>query len=751
MSAMASPPRRRDRIWSALFPRLDADERMGDASDSERADASSSGAAVVNALSGIGAARDSGAMARPNTARDYLTNDELVALLRGTAYRRIVSLHPQWATVKGWALTDDTDEDAPLAAAMKRIDLPGAIRRADTWGRALGESRILLVTDSDMGLPELREPLDPSKVKRLHRLEVLDRREFTPASYNNSLAAGVLGEPETYHVHPRRGGISTATDMIVHKSRLLRFYGDELPPSEVGFNFTGGSSWGADAIGQMIWDGLRNLTQTGSAGARVAQELSIAVFKLNSSKAKSAGEQRDDFIGKMRTMNMMKSVANAVFLSPSESFERTNASPAGFKDLSEHARMELGLLSGVPLTLLIGLAPGGLNTDGDSWFRMWAVVIALHQEDRYRPPIEKVIEILYWSETGGIPDRWDVSFNPLGEMTALELAEVRLKNTQSDTITILDGVLTVDEVRGRYTETGGYQAELQPVTRPDELPDPTTADPEIEAEARAMAEAAAGGPPPGVDKVSDLALNGAQVQQAIGIVEKVALGILPRDTGVAALVQLFTMPESVAEKIMGSVGRGFRAAPEQARADAVDAVMDAVAGAAWLGLPLPSGAIPDWTAARDAVSKVAPLGDIGDPPHVTLMFLGELDERDLPALVLAATDTISATRPIKLETGAVLLLGDSVVLEIPNAWELDNLHRQLLPRLAHLITYEQHPTFRAHTSLGKVANLTPEQRAAILEVEIDPFSWTSARVEIRHGSETVATVPMVGREDVDAG
>lgn len=62
---------------------------------------------------------------------------------------------------------------------------------------------------------------------------------------------------------------------------------------------------------------------------------------------------------------------------------------------------------------------------------------------------------------------------------------------------------------------------------------------------------------------SAVAMNGAQVQAAQGIVTAVAKGELPRDTGVAMLVQFFNMPADAADAMMGEVGRGFTlATPE---------------------------------------------------------------------------------------------------------------------------------------------------------------------------------------------
>jgi hypothetical protein len=62
---------------------------------------------------------------------------------------------------------------------------------------------------------------------------------------------------------------------------------------------------------------------------------------------------------------------------------------------------------------------------------------------------------------------------------------------------------------------------------------------------------------------SAVALNGAQVQAAQGIITSVAKGELPRGTGVQMLVQFFNMAPDAAEALMGDVGGSFTiTAPE---------------------------------------------------------------------------------------------------------------------------------------------------------------------------------------------
>jgi len=63
----------------------------------------------------------------------------------------------------------------------------------------------------------------------------------------------------------------------------------------------------------------------------------------------------------------------------------------------------------------------------------------------------------------------------------------------------------------------------------------------------------------GEGKAQDTALNGAQVTAAQGIVESVAAGQLPRQTGVAMLVTFFNLDPAVADAVMGTVGASFTA------------------------------------------------------------------------------------------------------------------------------------------------------------------------------------------------
>lgn len=68
---------------------------------------------------------------------------------------------------------------------------------------------------------------------------------------------------------------------------------------------------------------------------------------------------------------------------------------------------------------------------------------------------------------------------------------------------------------------------------------------------------------PRTDDVQKTALNGAQVQAAIEIVQLVVSGQMPRDAAIGQLMQFFQLDQQQAESVLGSAGQGFTPEPGQ--------------------------------------------------------------------------------------------------------------------------------------------------------------------------------------------
>lgn len=146
-----------------------------------------------------------------------------------------------------------------------------------------------------------------------------------------------------------------------------------------------------------------------------------------------------------------------------------------------------------------------------------------------------------------------------------------------DDIAINAGVVTRDELRrSRKLEPLGPENGGDELVSAPGLPlPPSPAIPLPESPSPAVVDGAA----PGAEKASDTALNGAQVTSLLQIVEKVASGLIPRDTGVQLITAAFPISAEKANAIMGTVGAGF--------VPTLDSEPGPVPGGAATALPLP--------------------------------------------------------------------------------------------------------------------------------------------------------------------
>ena len=447
-----------------------------------------SAAALINPISGIGSADDSGAASRPNLSRERLSMDELVALLRGSLYRRICDVIPSDAMRRGLIVTDDTRRSNPLQVELEQFDVAATLRRAATLGRALGTAWIWPVVE-DGGAP-LSEPLDMQRVTRLYALHVLDPRDLTVWTWSRNLREPGAGQPLLYTLQPCRPELYVPPNTLIHRSRLIAFWGDELPPSE---QLYGNESPLGDAIGQTMWDGLRNLTQTSAAGARLAEELSIAVFYLAKMPEKDAAGGRDLLRTALNNIMRYKSIAHGLVLGTGDKAERLGANASGFDTLTEAGWEVLQSLSGVPAARLRGVAPSGLSTDGASWQQSYYSDVDAWGSERLQPAARQIVRLLY-RHRGQEPASWHVGFGPFYHLSMQEQAQLRLLTAQHDQLAEQAGWVTGEQIRRSRYGDGGWSFEIQPATDGDEARLTGAVDPE-EAE-KTLAELTGAPPDP---------------------------------------------------------------------------------------------------------------------------------------------------------------------------------------------------------------------------------------------------------------
>ncbi len=434
---------------------------------------------IVNSLSALGGVNDKGAAGEVDTSRGPLASEELDVLYKYNAYvRRGVDIVAQDATRRGWYVKDSTRDTDPFAEDDKRLSVQATFRDAIQNARLYGGCGVLMVLDEIPALdasgapiaPRLDQPVDWSRVRAVRNLIPLDPTECYALIWDGDPRSSNFRRPLIWQISPQSGTINAYTGTQVHWTRILYVPGEPLTPRLRTYNR------GMDySIVQAAWDAVRNLTTVDQAGATHSQELSVPVLKIGDMRAQSAAEQQQSMSIRMSLLARSRSLLNMILIGPEENYEHREVSLGGFDKVAERAKEAVACAFKMPIIVLFGEAPGGLNTDGASHRTLWDRVIAAEQQRVLLPALTRLYRALYRAKTGPTggeePAAWAVEFYGLDELGDQGKIDLQKAAADVDKIYLDMGVLTAADIRASRFGSKGWSADILPATAPPESTD----------------------------------------------------------------------------------------------------------------------------------------------------------------------------------------------------------------------------------------------------------------------------------------
>jgi HK97 family phage portal protein len=278
-------------------------------------------------------------------------------------------------------------------------------------------------------------------------------------------------------------------------------------------------------------------------------------------------QARKENLKEWRLAHTGKNARSIALLSDGARFEKIGLDPADSQLSESLARcyQNVRMATGVPSVRLAG-AEDDYNATSREQLANYELKTVIPNALRWYAAVNRVVFAL----TPNIRVRPDIESLP-------NLAEMRRANYATAVAAAGRPIASINEAR---TKILGWTASDEP--KADELilapvnPLQLFAGGQQSGAAAQSEEVAT----PGLD-VQKTALNGAQVTALKEIVQAVAAGQLPRESGVAIIIAAFPITPEQAEEIMGEVGRGFtpEPPPSQQPAPASDARTAPVADA----------------------------------------------------------------------------------------------------------------------------------------------------------------------------
>ena len=570
-----------------------------------------------NPYTGVGTANDKSTWTMPTDVTP-LSVETLAALwqqdpIAGTAINAIVDdglAHGCQVAYYGdseadKALVENVGEE-PLR--LNVLGLEEAIRLGAKTARALGGGGVFPIVNG--GSLDSTMPFRLELVRSVERLIPVDRRDLVVQSWDIDRHSFYSYQPTTGRVHAGR----------LHSSHIVRFRGLDTMYRDSRDRY---ESWDQPVL-QRVWEAIRDFRQPWMSTIGSIQDSSQGVLKIPNLWRTLASQGRSALTNHLIELQMGRANHRIMPISADEDFSFSSRTYAGVAELLRECQPLVAQAAEMPITRLFGVSPAGMNATGVSDERNWLSRVASYRRAKIDPPADHLVKILAKACGAQDLDGWCVDWPSLEVMTAAEQAELEKTEAETDAIRIEKVGLPKETVLlhryggDEYTATAPrlgaeLEEELRTALEPDEEAEAPTGDVDtadivevirlvleeeltpagavevlvastsisreaaeaIIAEVTIPDEPAASAPdepsdpgepvdedapPEAVDPQT--ALNGAQVTALLGVVQQVVQGQLPRASAIEIITSAFPVDRPTAERILGTVGKGFEPGDE---------------------------------------------------------------------------------------------------------------------------------------------------------------------------------------------
>lgn len=380
----------------------------------------------LNVALGYGTSRDktiqgmfaNGVKLQDEELRSLYAHDHIAA--------KIVNVYPREAMREGYELAGlDKDILEKVNKYLEYYNCKELVTDSAIWARLFGGGAAWALTDD--GANPAQPLVGPPK--KVVTFKFYDRRWLTPWTWYES--GPKVGQVQQYMLTSLTG--QTAKIGVIHETRLVLFPGartEVLAKREL-------NSWDYSVL-QAVYDAVRSSGNVWKSIELLIADANQGIFRIKNLWKMFGGARGEELKSRVSLMDLTRSVARSILIDKDdEDFTRTTTTFAGLADLDDRTMRRVASAAEVPISLIGGEQPKGLNASGDSeltWF--WARVAA-YQVQELEPRILQIYRLILGQADSPLrPEQLEelkLKWHPLWSPTAKEKAEIdKLKADTAD-------------------------------------------------------------------------------------------------------------------------------------------------------------------------------------------------------------------------------------------------------------------------------------------------------------------------------
>ena len=366
--------------------------------------------------------------------------------------QKICKVPPQDMTREWRKLATEEAQEADAEFDMAKL-----FRDAYQWARLYGTSFIVMDIDDgrDVGEPINWRKLKPGCLRSMH---VVDRTRITViGDIDQEPMSPTFGMPVRYQF--------VTSPKPIHKERLIRFEGTELPIYERQRNL-----WYSDSVLIPLMPQIDNFHTTSFAAAQMVQEANTDIIKVNGlANILSTDAGTTQMLNRFTEWKNIKSVFGASILDSTEEYEQKSIQLSGVKDLIWEYLKMVAASVGIPATRFLSASPDGMNATGESDLINYVEFLQGLQKDVFVPRL-KVADRLMAAHFGLDEDDFKYTWNCIFPESASQ-RQTRFKDTSEYLMNLVSsGICSAESALEVAKKEGLVFEEAQTGTNPNENP-----------------------------------------------------------------------------------------------------------------------------------------------------------------------------------------------------------------------------------------------------------------------------------------
>lgn len=359
-------------------------------------------------------------------------------------YRRMTEILAKEMTRKWIKLTSaggkaDEQKLKLLDATLKAFKVRDAFRQCVELDGFYGRGHLFIDLGDDHDGDEIKTPLviDKRKIKKggWKGLKVIEPVWVYPNAYNSDNPLDrYYYKPQSWFVQGR----------LIHSSRLVTFIS-----REVSDLLKPAYSFGGLSLTQIAKPYVDNWIRTRGSVSDLISNFSKSVLATNMGSILQGGGS-ETLVNRAEVFTATRDNRDLIMVDKETEEFVDVSTPLGTLDsLQTQAQEQMAAVSGIPLVVLLGTTPSGLNASSDGEIKTFYAWVRAQQEDFFTDKVQRVLEIAQLHTFGEIDP--NIGFEYVSLWDEDESTKATTTKTQADTDTayIDAGVLHPEEVRER--------------------------------------------------------------------------------------------------------------------------------------------------------------------------------------------------------------------------------------------------------------------------------------------------------------